>query len=283
MIRIIGDTTSGLTLEQAKNIGIEFVPQLVIFGEQTFRDDTEIDPVEFVKKLEESSVLPKTAAPPPALYTPIFEDMKAKGDSAIIICPSEGLSGTVRSATTAKADFPELDIRIIDTHGIGSNLAVLLSDAVKWRDAGMNIDEIEAAVTEKAERGVLLALVDTLDYLYKGGRIGGAAKLFGNILQVKPILTLVDGKVTSLEKQHTKKKAVARMIEILQKNCPDLNAGDFTFSTRPDNPDSAVIIACITKKFGCGDLPIYNAPSCLMVHTGPGVVLFEFFKKQNPL
>ncbi len=283
MIRIIGDTTSGLTLEQAGNLGIEFIPQLVIFGEQTFRDDTEINPAEFVKKLEGSSALPKTAAPPPALYDRIFEDMKAKGDSALIICPSESLSGTVRSATTAKADFPELDIRIIDTHGIGSNLAVLLSDAVKWRDAGMNIDEIEAAVTEKAERGALFALVDTLDYLYKGGRIGGAAKLFGNILQVKPILTLADGKVATFEKQHTKKKAIARMIDILQENCPDLEVGDFTFSTRPDNPDTAVITACITKKFGSVDFPMYNAPACLMVHTGPGVVLFSFFKKQNPL
>lgn len=283
MIRIIGDTTSGLTLEQAKSIGIEFVPQLVIFGEQTFRDDTEIDPVEFVKKLEESPALPKTAAPPPALYTPIFEDMKAKGDSAVIICPSESLSGTVRSATTAKADFPELDIRIIDTQGIGSNLAVLLSDAVKWRDAGMNIDEIEAAVREKAERGVLIALVDTLDYLYKGGRIGGAAKLFGNILQVKPILTLSEGKVVPLEKQHTKRKAVARMIDILQENCPDLKAGDFTFSSRPNNPDVAVITSAIAKKYGCGDFPIYNAPTCLLVHTGPSILLFAFFKQQKTL
>ena len=77
MIRIFGDTTSGLTLEQAKSLGIEFIPQLIIFGEKTYRDDTELDPFEFVKKLEASPTLPKTAAPPPALYTEIFEDMYA--------------------------------------------------------------------------------------------------------------------------------------------------------------------------------------------------------------
>ena len=156
MIRIFGDTTSGLTLEQAKSLGIEFIPQLIIFGEKTYRDDTELDPVEFVKKLEASPTLPKTAAPPPALYTEIFEDMYAKGDSAIIICPSSGLSGTVRSATTAKADFPALDIRVVDTKGMGSTEAVLLEDAVRWRDEGKTLDEIEAAVREKASRGRLL-------------------------------------------------------------------------------------------------------------------------------
>ncbi len=279
MIRIIGDTTSGLTLEQAKNLGIEFIPQLVIFGEETFRDDTELDPAEFVKRLEASSALPKTAAPPPALYTPIFEDMYNKGDSAIIICPSSSLSGTVRSATTAKADFPQLDIRVIDTKCMGGTQAVLLEDAIRWRDEGKTLDEIEAAVKEKAGRACLLALVDTLEYLYKGGRIGHAAHFFGEMLQLKPILTLDDGVVTAHEKQRTKKKAIARMIELLQENCPDLKAGDFTFATRPNNPDAEIVIEAIKEKFGTDDFPVYNAPACLMVHAGPGVILFDFFKK----
>ncbi len=279
MIRIIGDTTSGLTLEQAKNLGIEFIPQLVIFGEETFRDDTELDPAEFVKRLEASSALPKTAAPPPALYTPIFEDMYNKGDSAIIICPSSSLSGTVRSAITAKADFPQLDIRVIDTKCMGGTQAVLLEDAIRWRDEGKTLDEIEAAVKEKAGRACLLALVDTLEYLYKGGRIGHAAHFFGEMLQLKPILTLDDGVVTAHEKQRTKKKAIARMIELLQENCPDLKAGDFTFATRPNNPDAEIVIEAIKEKFGTDDFPVYNAPACLMVHAGPGVILFDFFKK----
>ncbi len=279
MIRIFGDTTSGLTLEQAKSLGIEFIPQLIIFGEKTYRDDTELDPVEFVKKLEASPTLPKTAAPPPALYTEIFEDMYAKGDSAIIICPSSGLSGTVRSATTAKADFPALDIRVVDTKGMGSTEAVLLEDAVRWRDEGKTLDEIEAAVREKASRGRLLALVDTLEYLHKGGRIGNAAKFFGDILQLKPILTLEDGIVTAHEKQRTKKKALARMIELLQETCPDLKAGDFAIDTRPNNPDTEDLVAVLKEKFGVDDIPVYNAPACLMVHAGPGVIIFDYFTK----
>ena len=126
MIRVIGDTTSGYNLEQAKALGIEFIPQLVIFGDKTYRDDTEMDSAMFAKKLAESPELPKTAAPPPALYTPIYKDMQEKGDSGIVICPSTDLSGTVRSATTALQDFPDLDVRIIDTRSIGSSMATLL-------------------------------------------------------------------------------------------------------------------------------------------------------------
>ena len=279
MIRIFGDTTSGLTLEQAKSLGIEFIPQLIIFGEKTYRDDTELDPVEFVKKLEASPTLPKTAAPPPALYTEIFEDMYAKGDSAIIICPSSGLSGTVRSATTAKADFPALDIRVVDSKCMGSTEAVLLADAVRMRGEGKSLDEIEAVVTEKAKRAKLLALVDTLEYLHKGGRIGNASKFFGDILQLKPILTLEDGIVTAHEKQRTKKKALARMIELLQETCPDLKAGDFAINTRPNNPDTEDLIAALKEKFSVDDVPVLNAPSCLMVHAGPGVIIFNYFTK----
>ena len=133
MIRIFGDTTSGMTLEQAKDLGIEYIQQLVIFGEETYRDDTEIDSATFVRKLKESTQLPKTAAPPPSLYTPIYQDMLEKGDSGIIICPSSQLSGTVRSALTALEDYPDLDVRVIDSKQIGSIQAELLKMAKQWR------------------------------------------------------------------------------------------------------------------------------------------------------
>ena len=136
MVRIIGDTTSGFTLEQAKELGIEYIPQLVVFGDKTYRDDTEMDSAMFVRMLEAASELPKTAAPPPALYTPIYQDMQGKGDSGIVICPSSKLSGTVRSATTALADFPGLDVRIIDSQIIGSGLGVMLKLAKQMAEIG---------------------------------------------------------------------------------------------------------------------------------------------------
>ena len=277
MIRVFGDTTCGLTLDQAKELGIEYIPQLVIFGEETFRDDTEIDSETFVKKLKESAVLPKTAAPPPSLYTPIYQDMMDKGDTGIVICPSSLLSGTVRSATTALEDFPGLDVRIIDTKQIGANQAVLLKLAKQWADEGKSLDEVEALVNEKMSHAKIYAVVDTLEYLYKGGRIGGASKLLGEILQIKPILYLNEGKVESFEKQRTKKKALARIIELVKNDCKDYEKAYFAFGTTADNPDIPFLKQEFRVNFGVEDVPMLNLPPGIMVHAGPATIIVSFF------
>lgn len=277
MIRIFGDTTCGLTLDQAKELGIEYIPQLVIFGEETYRDDTEIDSETFVRKLKESANLPKTAAPPPSLYTPIYQDMVEKGDSGIVICPSAQLSGTVRSALTALEDFPGLDVRVIDSKLIGSIQAELLRMAKQWADEGKSIDEIESLVNEKMSRAKVYAVVDTLEYLYKGGRIGGASKLLGDILQIKPILTVINGRVESFEKQRTKKKALARMIELVETECKDYKKGCFSFSTTADNPDIPFLESEFKSKFGAENIPSLNLPPAIMVHAGPSTIIVSFF------
>jgi len=277
MIRIFGDTTSGLTLDQAKSLGIEYIPQLVVFGEKTYRDDTEIDSQTFVKKLKESSVLPKTAAPPPSLYTPIYQDMVEKHDCGIVICPSAKMSGTVRSATTALEDFPGLDVRVIDTKQIRANQAVLLRLAKQWVDEGKSIDEVEALIYEKITHAKIYAVVDTLEYLYKGGRIGGASKLLGDILQIKPILAVVDGQVEAFEKQRTKKRALSRLIELVENECKDYKKGYFTFGTLADNPDIPFLKEEFKARFGADNIPLLNLPPAIMVHAGPATIIVSFF------
>ena len=277
MIRVIGDTTSGFNLEQAKALGIEFIPQLIIFGDKTYRDDTEMDSTMFAKKLAESPELPKTAAPPPALYTPIYQDMMEKGDCGIVICPSTELSGTVRSATTALQDFPDLDVRIIDTRLIGSSQATLLKMAKEAADEGKTLDEVESMVREKMAHVKIYGIVDTLEYLHKGGRIGGASKLIGDLLQIKPILTLINGRVEACEKQRTKKKAMARVIDLVASECTDYKKAHFSFSMLEGNPEMDFLKKEFKERFGAEDMPFLNVPPGIMVHAGPGVILLSFF------
>ncbi len=277
MIRIIGDTTSGYTLEQAKELGIEYIPQIVIFGDKSYRDDTEMDSAMFVKMLEASAELPKTAAPPPALYEPIFQDMQAKGDSAIVICPSAKLSGTVRSATTALADFPDLDVRIIDSQIIGSGLGMMLKFAKQMADEGKNIDEIESFIKDKVAHVKVYGIVDTLEYLHKGGRIGGASKFFGELLQIKPILAVINGRVEAFEKQRTKKKAMSRLLELVQTECTDFDKGYFSFSMLDTNPEIDYLKKEFKERFGAEDMPFLKLPPALMVHAGPGLIIVSFF------
>jgi len=162
---------------------------MIIFGENTYRDDNEITTEEFLRKLKSSPTLPKTAAPPPALYNPIFQECASSGDTAIVITPSAELSGTFRSASIAAQDFPHADIRIIDSRTIGSGLGMLVMRALEWSQSNLSADEVVVKVEEMRHRERVYFFVDTLEYLYKGGRIGAAKMLFGSLLQVKPILT----------------------------------------------------------------------------------------------
>ncbi len=277
-IRIIGDTTSGLTKEQADKYGIDFIPQIIVFQDKSYRDDTEMNSQTFVKKLQESPVLPKTAAPPPVLYNPIYEDMMKKGQDGIIICPSSKMSGTVRSATTALKDFPDLKVRIIDSQSIASGIAMMLLEAKKLADNGASLDDIEERVRYMMAHEHFYGVVDTLEYLYKGGRIGGASKLVGELLQIKPILTLKDGEVQPFEKQRTKKRAMARMVELVKNECPkDPEKAMLTLSALDTSPDLPFLRKEFHDLLNISEIPYFNVPAGIMVHAGPTVVVIDYF------
>jgi len=277
MVHIIADTTSSLTLEMAKQLGVDFFPQIINFGDESFRDDTELDTATFLAKLKAAPTLPKTAAPPPALYTPLFQKLSETGESGIVICPSAEVSGTVRSATVAAQEFPNADIRVIDTHTISTGLGSIVRQAVKWAAEGLSTDELVARVENLSSRERVYFMVDTLEHLYKGGRIGGAQMLFGSILQVKPILTIKNGRIEPVESQRTKRRALDRMKEIIEAECPRNSEAHVTIM-HGDNADEAAVYANELKQaLGVGEVPLYLLPSAILVHAGPKVLGVSFF------
>ncbi len=136
MVKIVADTTSGLPREQIDSLGIPLIPQIVVFGEDSYRDDCELDTASFLKKLKSSTQLPKTAAPPPPLYFPIFDQAAKAGEDLVVVAPSAKVSGTVRSAEVAAQEYPKLNIQIVDTKTIAGNLASLVLMAHNWAAAG---------------------------------------------------------------------------------------------------------------------------------------------------
>jgi len=209
MVTIFADTTSSIPVKNAIELGIEYFPQIIIFGDQSFRDDFEIDTKTFLEKLSKSSALPKTAAPPPSLYQPLYEKHLNMGNSIIVLTPSAKVSGTFRSAELAAQEFPGADIKILDTKNIGASFASIVISAVQWANNGDSNIEILEKVKDLINRERNIFVVDTLEYLFKGGRIGGARFLFGSLLQVKPLLNLKEGQVEPVESQRTKKKAIS--------------------------------------------------------------------------
>jgi DegV family protein with EDD domain len=273
MVKIVADTTCGLPREMLQSLGIPLVSQLVIFGETSYRDGVELDSAAFLQKLKASAQLPKTAAPIHTDYFPIFEEAKKKGDAVVVVAPSQKVSGTVRSATTAAQEFPGLDVRVVDTATIASNLGTLVLLANQWAQAGEDADAIVRKLEELAPRQRTYFLVDTLEYLQKGGRIGGAKALLGELLQVKPILTVRNGQVDAFEQQRTRKRALARLVEIVSDEMPKGPQSHLCVMQADAEPAARELVASL----GGGNLPIYELPPAIIVHAGPGALAVGFF------
>lgn len=277
MAIIVADTTCGLPRHELEQLGIPLIPQSVIFGDESFHDDSELDTSTFLKKLKMSSTLPKTAAPEPPLYYPVFRLAQEKGEGVIVVAPTTKASGTLRSAETAAQDFPQVDIRVVDTLTIAGNLGSLVLMAHQWSVDGDSVAVIVNRLNELIPRGRMYFLVDTLEYLQRGGRIGGAKALVGELLQVKPILTIRDGQVEPFEQQRTKKRALMRLIQIVKEQSP--NTGDAHLCVmQADALDEAHDLAVrLQSETGCGDIPIYELPPAIVVHAGPGALAVGFF------
>ncbi len=277
MIRIIADTTCALPKDLARSLNIQMMPQIIIFGEETFRDDTELDTAGFLKKLRASPTLPKTAAPPPALYTPVLKEMLAKGDTVLILVPSGEVSGTLRSAEVAAQDFPGAPIHIVDTRSIAGILGAMVLLADRWAKQGKPVGEILARLEELKRTQRTYFVVDTLEYLHKGGRIGGAKRLVGEMLQVKPILRILDGKVEPYEQQRTHKRALARLTELVAGECPK-GEGSFLCVMQADAEETAKgLIDGLKPQMGVKEIPIYELPPAIVTHGGPGTIAVGYF------
>ncbi|MFT3891972.1 MAG: DegV family protein [Anaerolineales bacterium] len=277
MTIIVADTTCGLPHELVEKRGIPLIPQVVMFGEEAYHDDKEFDTDVFLQKLKASKALPKTAAPEPPLYYPIFEEAKKRGESVVVVAPTSKASGTVRSALTAAEEFPGVDIRVVDTLTISCNLASLVLVADDMAKAGCSADDIVAKLNNMIPRGKLYFLVDTLEYLAKGGRIGGAKKLLAELLEIKPILQVKDGQVDSFEQQRTRKRAMARLVEVVTEQCKGGDEAHLCVLQVAAEKEAEVLVEELKSKVFVANIPIYRLPPAIVVHAGPKAMGVGFF------
>lgn len=281
MIKIITDTTSGLPLEISNRYQIPVIPQILNFGNQSFYEIVDIDNPTFMSKLRAAKELPTTAAPPPELFIKEFTKLASPGTTIFCIHPSAEISGTVRSALMAAKEFPNADIRVIDTRTIGSQLSTLVLLAAEWASQGEDAEVIEKKIKQMIPRGRIYFLVDTLEYLAKGGRIGGATALLGSVLKIKPILILSDGRVDQFEKERTQKHAMMRLIELV-KSQASRNGNPYISIMHAAIPELAQEFADILcKEFNIKSIPILDVPPVIVVHGGPGILGAAFFIDEN--
>jgi DegV family protein with EDD domain len=277
MIRLVTDTTAVLSRDYCQQHDVVLIPQIIRFGNESYLEGVEMDEPEFLRRLVASPVLPATAAPPPGLFDDTFKRAAETGDTVIAIHPSTEVSGTVPSAFTARSMYPEADIRIVDTRTVGGNLAEMVKSAVEWRDAGVSADEIVDRLRALIPRLRTYFVVATLEYLYKNGRIGGASRLIGSVLQIKPILQLADGRVEAFDKVRTHHKALERLKELVIAECPRSPESHLSVMHADAPSEAQRLRDDLCRVLGVCDIPLYSVGPAITTHAGPGTLAISFF------
>lgn len=277
MVKIITDTTACLPKEIAQKYDIPVIPQIINFENDSYYEGIDMDIDAFMVRLKRSTELPQTAAPPPHLFAEAFQQLAPFGEPILCIHPSSEVSGTVRSATLAARDFPKADIRIIDTRLIAGPLGTIVQLAAEAAASGSDADTIVALANDLSERCRLYFLVDTLEYLARGGRIGGATALVGSVLRIKPILSLQDGRVESYEKERTHKRALARLKEIVLSQIPRDGSGHLSVMHADHLEEGQALAAELGQATNQPEVPVLNMPPAIVTHGGPGILAAGFF------
>ena len=194
-----------------------------------------------------------------------------------MVAPTGKASGTVRSAETAAQEFPGLDVRVVDTLTISCNLGSLVLIADDLAKAGKSADEIVAKLNYMIPRGRIYFLVDTLEYLAKGGRIGGAKRLLAELLEIKPILQIKEGQVESFEQQRTKKRAIARLVDVVAESCPGGENAHLCVLQVEAEKEAESLVEELKSRVRVPNIPIYELPPAIVVHAGPKAMGVGFF------
>ena len=221
MIRIITDSASDFELSEAEKLNVTVLPMQIQFGNASFLDRYEITADTFYQKLIETDALPSTSQINPYTFEAEYRKIHSAGDSAVVILVGSDLSGTYQNAVLAAADYD--NIYVIDSKNVtvGEQCLVLL--AVQLRDAGTGASEIADILIQKRDKVTILALLNTLEYLKKGGRISAAAAAVGNLLVIKPVITLQDGKIAVIGKARGSKSGNNLLIEQIKKEGIDFS------------------------------------------------------------
>ena len=281
-VKIVIDSACDLPKNTADVLGLAYMPMRTIFGQQEYLDGITLTGEAFYEKLIESDCLPKTSQVPPADFEAVFESIVNAGDTALCITVSSELSGTYQSAMIAAESFGDKVI-VVDSRSVTIGEQILVLRAVKLRDEGWSAWEIAEIINHEKNRIRLLALLDTLEYLKKGGRISSAAALAGSILSIKPVVAVQDGRIEMLGKARGSKNGSNKLMELVQAS----NGIDFdrpfmlAYSGLSDHLLRKYITDSHALYEGKTDhLPVCRIGSTIGTHAGPGAIGVAFFENE---
>ena len=277
-IAIVTDSTAYIPAPLVKEYGLTVAPQLLVWGDQTYHDGVDIQPEEFYTRLATASVMPTTAQVSVMTMKEIFERLVAQGDQVLGIFISGKFSGTMQSAIQGREELGSAasKVTVVDSHASAMALGFQVLAAARAARAGATIAELKQLVEQsRAQIGVYFA-VETLEFLHRGGRIGGAQRFIGSALNLKPILALRDGRIEGADRVRTKSKAVDRVLELVAADVRGKT--NIRLATVHANAESEAraLLERAVKEVGAVESVFASLSPVVGAHTGPGTVGLAF-------
>lgn len=272
MIKVLVDSASSITPEMAQEFGLYLIPMKVTFGAETFLDGVNLDSAGFYGRLATSRALPVTSQPSAGEFLSRFQELTADGSQVLCLVISHQMSGTLSSAEAARDMLPDRPVHIFNTLSASVGEALMAVTAAEMARAGRPLEEILGRLERMRAQLRIYFVVDTLEYLQRGGRIGGAAALVGTLLKLKPLLTIQNGRIEPSEKVRTKARAVERALGLLEEeigrevpvwvglahgNCPE---------------ECARLEEAVRSRFNCVRVIKADVGPTISTHVGPGVL-----------
>jgi DegV family protein with EDD domain len=275
-VAIVTDSTSNLPIEVTRNLPIFTLPLQVIWGGETYRDGVDISSDQFYERLKTDKVLPTTSQPSPAAFRDQYVKLMEEGYDILTITITSKLSGTFDSAFQAKTMLPGSRIELVDSQTTSLALGLHVLRVAQMAAQGATLKEVkETAELARDHCGVFFVL-NTLEYLHRGGRIGGAAAFVGTMLNLKPILEIRNGRVEAMERVRTSAKAIDRLLDLFEERVRKDKCQMSVATMYADTPREAEgLLGRAKARFGPGDVKedfIGRVGPVLGVHTGPGAL-----------
>jgi DegV family protein with EDD domain len=275
-IRIITDSICDVPKEYAERYGIKVMPLTVHFGDQTFKDGIDLTLEEFMTKLEAAEELPTTSQVPPAEFMEAYKEEIALGNKVISIHGSSQLSGTYNSALIAKEQIGGTDIHVVDTMAITMGAGMLVIKAARLAVEGMEPGDIVKELEASKEGLKHLIIVDTLKYLHKGGRLSLSASVMGSILNIKPILTVKNGKLELFDRARGIKKAMTIVLKTIKENGWTLDGKVIGINHIVDPEHMRMLEDELKSEYNIKEIIRGEVGSVVATHGGPGAVALYF-------
>lgn len=276
-VAIVTDSTAYLPQDCIKQYNISITPLSVIWGEDVYQDGVDIQPAEFYTRLKTSKVMPTTSQVTPAVMMNTFQSLLEQGYDVLGVFISSKISGTVQSAVQAREMMKaENKITILDSLSTTMAMGWSVLTAARAAQAGENLTQCEKVAQHACDNSGLYFVVETLEFLRRGGRVSGTQAMAGTILNIKPILELRDGKIESAEKVRTKQKAMQRMLELTAERIGGRTPIRIAVTHANSEADASALLELANKQFDPVETLISPLSPVIGTHAGPGTVALSF-------